>query len=98
MKVKPDILKLNIFKDNYNHLPYVTGKCIITKGNGKVINFTGLSHKYIESFTLTIIKLCKEKIYGTTRAFYLSILYEKSQEKAHNCFSIHLKGRKRTNN
>lgn len=33
-------------------------KDIITKGKGKMINFTGLSQKYIESFTLTVVKLC----------------------------------------
>lgn len=91
---------LNVFKDNLTHLPYVIGKHVTTEGKGKMINFTDLSQKCIESFTLTITKLCKKKIMEQQESFSsVDSFHEKSQEKAHNCcFYIHLKGRKRTNN
>lgn len=89
---------LNVFKDNLTHLPYVIGKHVTTKGKGKMINFTDLSQKYIESFTFTITKLCWKKIMEQQESFSsVDPFHEKSQEKAHNCcFYIHLKGRKRT--
>jgi hypothetical protein len=51
---KPDILKLNVFKDTLTRLPYVIGEHATTEGKGKMIRFIGLSQKHSECFTLQL--------------------------------------------